>query len=344
MTVSPWSAAARLTASHNSSGTRTVRCGVAGWFGTAHTLPPGVHTPGESSAPRQASGCWGTSCGPSRGHGSPRLHGHRSPRASSTRSWILAAFSGPNNTSHPRITSIPSDTPRLPACQLDHDGTTQIRRFGHSRLVGVPGDDSPELTNDRLAGLFGGHAKQPQPYAIEDVLDVFGEFLVVLSGVPPVVVADHCPVYALERDPEAGGQGRQVGPLRRSLHGGPSQILDVAVGDVIARLLGTHLNVPQGVTSIDPRLDQCREVHPFVPVARCCHQLTPLPARAFWFVDIAQESRVYTSDTETAEEPIAIAPRVYSSPADEGKIWNIRRAVLSIIVDKRLRGGLAFAT
>ena len=55
MTVSPLSAATLLTASHRSSGMRTVLCGVAGWFGTAHTLSSGVHTPDDECAPLEAA-------------------------------------------------------------------------------------------------------------------------------------------------------------------------------------------------------------------------------------------------------------------------------------------------
>lgn len=45
MIVSPLSAVARFAASHNSSGTRTERVGVAGLFGTRERLGRGVYTP-----------------------------------------------------------------------------------------------------------------------------------------------------------------------------------------------------------------------------------------------------------------------------------------------------------
>jgi hypothetical protein len=46
VTVSPRSCATRIAASHNSSGTRTVRFGVAGWFGgTGGTLGAGAIAP-----------------------------------------------------------------------------------------------------------------------------------------------------------------------------------------------------------------------------------------------------------------------------------------------------------
>lgn len=46
VTVSPRSAATRLTSSHNSSGIRIVRFGVAGWLGTRRTLGVGAIAPG----------------------------------------------------------------------------------------------------------------------------------------------------------------------------------------------------------------------------------------------------------------------------------------------------------
>lgn len=45
VTVSPWSAAVRSAARQRSSGTRTLRVGVAGLFGTRHTIRHGVYTP-----------------------------------------------------------------------------------------------------------------------------------------------------------------------------------------------------------------------------------------------------------------------------------------------------------
>lgn len=47
VTVSPWSAATLFAASQSSSGMRTDRVGVAGWFGTQRTLGGGVYTPGQ---------------------------------------------------------------------------------------------------------------------------------------------------------------------------------------------------------------------------------------------------------------------------------------------------------